>query len=85
MSTTGSCSVYGSEKILICGDKSHGLILSGRSLQKLQELVEWTGLEMVLRYVHLAADYLKSAASRIEGTILEQSEQEQKPRRVVGN
>ena len=42
----------------------------GTSLQELQELGGWTTFDMVLRYAHLAADHLKSAASRLEGTIL---------------
>lgn len=46
----------------------------GTSLQELQELGGWASFEMVLRYAHLAADHLKNAASRIEGTILTQPE-----------
>jgi integrase len=48
----------------------------GTSLQELQELGGWATFEMVLRYAHLAADHLKSAASRIEGTISAQPERE---------
>ena len=44
----------------------------GTSLQELQELGGWATFDMVLRYAHLAADHLKSAASRLEGTILTQ-------------
>ena len=42
----------------------------GTSLQELQELGGWATFEMVLKYAHLAADHLKSAASNVEGTIL---------------
>ena len=42
----------------------------GTSLQELQELGGWATFDMVLRYAHLAADHLKSAASNVEGTIL---------------
>lgn len=41
-------------------------VQSGTSLQELQELGGWSSFEMVLRYAHLAADHLKSAAKRIE-------------------
>jgi len=47
-------------------------VQNGTSLQELQELGGWASYEMVLRYAHLAADHLKEAASRIEGTILTQ-------------
>ena len=43
----------------------------------LQELGGWATFKMVLRYAHLATDRLKSAASKIEGTILAQSSNEQ--------
>lgn len=43
-------------------------VQSGTSLQELQELGGWATFEMVLRYAHLAADHLKSAARRIEDT-----------------
>jgi len=35
----------------------------------LMELGSWSSYDMVLRYAHLAADHLRGAASRIEGTI----------------
>ena len=44
----------------------------GTSLQELQELGGWATFDMVLRYAHLAAEHLKEAASRLEGTILAQ-------------
>jgi integrase len=55
----------------------------GTSLQELQELGGWATFEMVLRYAHLAADQLKSAASRIEGTILAQSDESKKLTLIV--
>jgi integrase len=57
----------------------------GTSLQELQELGGWATFEMVLRYAHLAAEHLKSAASRIEGTILAQSEPSKKLTLIVSN
>jgi integrase len=48
----------------------------GTSLQELQELGGWATFDMVLRYAHLAAEHLKKAASRLEGTILTQPENE---------
>jgi len=39
-------------------------VQSGTSLQELQELGGWSSVEMVLRYAHLAADHLLSAAER---------------------
>jgi len=38
------------------------------SLQELMELGGWKSFEMVLRYAHLAPEYLLQAASRIERT-----------------
>ncbi len=46
----------------------------GTSLQELQELGGWATFDMVLRYAHLGAEHLKSAASNVEGTILTQPE-----------
>lgn len=51
-------------------------VQSGTSLQELQELGGWASFDMVLRYAHLASDHLKSAASRIEGTLLSQPEKQ---------
>ena len=48
-------------------------VQSGTSLQELMELGGWATLEMVMRYAHLAADHLQSAASRIQGTFTTQS------------
>ena len=45
-------------------------VQSGTRLQELQELGGWSTHEMVLRYAHLSADHLKTAASRILGTTL---------------
>ena len=45
----------------------------GTSLQELMELGGWSTYEMVMRFAHLAADHLRVAASRIEGTNLAQS------------
>ena len=47
-------------------------VQSGTSLQELMELGGWATYEMVMRYAHLAADHLRVAASRIEGTNLAQ-------------
>ena len=44
-------------------------VQSGTSLQQLQELGGWSTVDMVLRYAHLGAEHLLSAAERIEGTI----------------
>ena len=49
-------------------------VQNGTRLQELQELGGWSSYEMVMRYAHLAADHLKGAASRIEGTISAQAE-----------
>jgi len=43
-------------------------VQSGTSLQELMELGGWSSYEMVMRYAHLAADHLRVAAGRIEGT-----------------
>lgn len=45
-------------------------VQSGTRLQELQELGGWSSFDMVLRYAHLAADHLRSAAQRIEDTNL---------------
>lgn len=58
-------------------------VQNGTSLQELQELGGWASLDMVLRYAHLASDHLKSAASRLDGTILSQSENEKGLRLIV--
>jgi len=55
----------------------------GTSLQELQELGGWATFDMVLRYAHLAADHLKQAASRLEGTILTQPEKKDGLRLIV--
>lgn len=43
-------------------------VQSGTSLQELMELGGWATFDMVLRYGHLAADHLRGAAGRIDGT-----------------
>lgn len=48
-------------------------VQSGTSLQELMELGGWATLEMVMRYAHLAADHLRTAACRIDGTFWSQS------------
>ncbi len=58
-------------------------VQSGTNLQELQELGGWSSFEMVLRYAHLAGDHLKSAASRIEGTLLAQSDSEKRLKVIV--
>lgn len=60
-----------------------GHVQSGTSLQELQEFGGWSSFEMVLRYAHLAADHLRSAACRIEGTTLAQKEEAKGLRLVV--
>ncbi len=45
-------------------------VQSGTPLQELMELGSWASYDMVLRYAHLAADHLRGAASRIDGTFL---------------
>ncbi|ODS61707.1 MAG: hypothetical protein ABS41_12005 [Arenimonas sp. SCN 70-307] len=45
-------------------------VQNGTPLQELMELGGWASYEMVLRYAHLAADHLRGAASRIDGTFL---------------
>jgi integrase len=48
-------------------------VQSGTSLQELMELGSWQTFEMVMRYAHLAADHLRTAACRIDGTFTSQS------------
>lgn len=48
-------------------------VQSGTSLQELMELGSWATLEMVMRYAHLAADHLRTAACRLDGTPTSQS------------
>jgi integrase len=48
-------------------------VQSGTSLQELMELGSWATHEMVMRYAHLAADHLRAAACRIDGTFTSQS------------
>lgn len=48
-------------------------VQSGTSHQELMELGSWTTFEMVMRYAHLAADHLRTAACRIDGTFTSQS------------
>lgn len=48
-------------------------VQSGTSLQELMELGSWATYEMVMRYAHLAADHLRTAACRIDGTFTSQS------------
>lgn len=45
-------------------------VQSGTPLQELMELGSWASYDMVLRYAHLAADHLRGAAGRIDGTFL---------------
>lgn len=45
-------------------------VQNGTPLQELMELGSWASYDMVLRYAHLAADHLRGAAGRIEGTFL---------------
>ena len=47
-------------------------VQNGTPLQELMGLGRWASYEMVLRYAHLAADHLRGAASRIDGTFLTQ-------------
>lgn len=58
-------------------------VQSGTSLQELMELGGWAGLEMVLRYAHLAGDHLLDAAKRIDGTKLVQQQHSTNLRLVV--
>ena len=51
----------------------------GTPLQELMELGGWSSYEMVLRYAHLAADHLRTAAGRIDDTF---STHGQKPQLV---
>jgi len=48
-------------------------VQNGTPLQELMELGGWASYEMVLRYAHLAADHLRGAACRIDGTFLSQT------------
>lgn len=48
-------------------------VQSGTSLQELMELGGWSSYEMVMRYAHLAADHLRVAACRLDGTFTSQS------------
>jgi len=48
-------------------------VQSGTSLQELIELGGWSSYEMVMRYAHLAADHLRTAACRIDGTFTSQN------------
>jgi len=48
-------------------------VQSGTSLQELMELGGWSSYEMVMRYAHLAADQLRFAACRLNGTFTSQS------------
>lgn len=54
-------------------------VQSGTSLQELMALGSWASYDMVLRYAHLAADHLRGAATRIDGTF---STHKQKPQLV---
>jgi len=54
-------------------------VQSGTSLQELMALGSWASYDMVLRYAHLAADHLRGAATRIDGTF---STPKQKPQLV---
>lgn len=47
-------------------------VQNGTPLQELMELGGWASYEMVLRYAHLAADHLRGAAGRIDGTFAAQ-------------
>lgn len=49
-------------------------VQSGTSLQELMELGSWATFEMVMRYAHLAADHLRAAACRLDGTFTSQSQ-----------
>lgn len=48
-------------------------VQQGTPLQELMELGGWASYEMVLRYAHLAADHLRGAACRIDGTLTPQA------------
>lgn len=43
-------------------------VQNGTPLQELMELGGWASYEMVLRYAHFAADHLRGAAGRNDGT-----------------
>jgi integrase len=57
-------------------------VQNGTPLQELMELGGWASFEMVLRYAHLAADHLRGAACRIDGTLASQTENPQRVRAV---
>jgi len=57
-------------------------VQSGTRLQELMELGSWSSYEMVLRYAHLAADHLRDAAGRIDGTFATQGRKPQLARVV---
>lgn len=48
-------------------------VQNGTPLQELMELGSWASYEMVLRDAHLAADHLRGAACRIDGTLAAQT------------
>ncbi len=48
-------------------------VQNGTPLRELMELGGWASYEMVLRYAHLAADHLRGAACRIDGTFTAQA------------
>lgn len=52
-------------------------VQNGTPLQELMELGGWASFEMVLRYAHLAADHLRGAACRIDGTLASHSKNPQ--------
>ena len=47
------------------------------AVQELMELGGWSSYEVMLRYGHLAADHLRDAAGRIDGTISSHARQPQ--------
>jgi hypothetical protein len=51
-------------------------------LQELMKLGSWSSYETVLRYAHLAADHLRDAAGRIDGTFSSHARQPQTLRLV---
>lgn len=57
-------------------------VQNGTPLQELMELGGWASFEMVLRYAHLAADHLRGAACRIDGTLASHTENPQRVRAV---
>lgn len=60
-------------------------VQNGTRLQELQELGGWSSYEMVLRYAHLNADHLKTAADRILGTKSAQPDESAHLRLVVSD